>query len=562
MKYYDGYKWNSNESYVVNVKDFGAVGDGVTDDTASFQLAMDKIADRGGGTLLVPAGGDFNLKGQVWLTDNVTIEATGAILRKRSGNTSYCSFQGSSSRGRGYGAGASNLVFNGGKYVGQFSGGGGSGNSITLHHSQNVIARDVTFENAIWNGHAFDLGGCENVLIENCVFKGFHNSTSKPYSEAIQLDYSSTVGQPDDIAGSFDGLPCRNVTVQGNSCLQSEDAGITHYAPNLIGNHTRVEGMQITNIKILNNYIEGARHTSDLGAGTSAYFCGWIHLFHAKDVTISGNTFKAAEGQSGTLVLNFRSPSTGTALSDVEVAGGAASVSVPVLAPTSFRVENNIFDGFSSAESSSMIYFDATSVTRSTDISVSNNTFKDCTPTPGGYSVSAQTLIRLSGARRVSIKNNRFEGIGLPYKLYVVDQAIIEGNIVTNATQNLGSIDACTSVSVNNNSLDGQGSIWCRNTSMYIVSNNIFRATPATEGSSTGYAHLIVSGDRNISIVNNTFQTIPENTVIVRGIYVYGTSQSGRIDGNTQIGEYSTAFIDISSNSPTVVQSNTLEGVS
>ena len=40
----------------VNVKTFGAVGDGVTDDTAAFDAALKSLADRGGGTCLVPKG--------------------------------------------------------------------------------------------------------------------------------------------------------------------------------------------------------------------------------------------------------------------------------------------------------------------------------------------------------------------------------------------------------------------------------------------------------------------------------------------------------------------------
>jgi hypothetical protein len=40
----------------VSVKDFGAVGDGVTDDTNSFQLAIDAVLATGGGRIYIPTG--------------------------------------------------------------------------------------------------------------------------------------------------------------------------------------------------------------------------------------------------------------------------------------------------------------------------------------------------------------------------------------------------------------------------------------------------------------------------------------------------------------------------
>ncbi|MFQ6133935.1 MAG: glycosyl hydrolase family 28-related protein [Armatimonadota bacterium] len=57
----------------LNVRDFGAVGDGETDDTAAFQKAFAAAADAGGGIVHAPRG-DYMIRGTLEVPGNVVLE--------------------------------------------------------------------------------------------------------------------------------------------------------------------------------------------------------------------------------------------------------------------------------------------------------------------------------------------------------------------------------------------------------------------------------------------------------------------------------------------------------
>lgn len=58
-----------------NVTDFGAKGDGATDNTAAFQKALDTAAKAGGGVVNVPAG-YFRINGNISIGQSVTLQGT------------------------------------------------------------------------------------------------------------------------------------------------------------------------------------------------------------------------------------------------------------------------------------------------------------------------------------------------------------------------------------------------------------------------------------------------------------------------------------------------------
>jgi hypothetical protein len=63
------------ESGVRSVRDFGAVGDAVSDDTATFQRALDAASHAGGGTVYAPPG-KYLFKGTLNIPDGVTLRGS------------------------------------------------------------------------------------------------------------------------------------------------------------------------------------------------------------------------------------------------------------------------------------------------------------------------------------------------------------------------------------------------------------------------------------------------------------------------------------------------------
>lgn len=63
----------------VNIKDFGAIGDGVTLNTSAIRAAIDKCASDGGGTVVIPSG--LWLTGPITMRNNINLHADkGALI--------------------------------------------------------------------------------------------------------------------------------------------------------------------------------------------------------------------------------------------------------------------------------------------------------------------------------------------------------------------------------------------------------------------------------------------------------------------------------------------------
>lgn len=73
---------------VVDITHLGAKGDGVTKNTAAIQRAIDRVAEAGGGTVLIPAG--TFVSGTLYLKNHITLDlSAGAVLKASPDKADY-----------------------------------------------------------------------------------------------------------------------------------------------------------------------------------------------------------------------------------------------------------------------------------------------------------------------------------------------------------------------------------------------------------------------------------------------------------------------------------------
>lgn len=525
------------EAVAVTVTAFGAVGDGVVDDTPAINDAIASLPSSGG-RVIFPRGQTFKVDGEIRLRSGVVVEAYGATFQKRAG-VPYAVFV-SSSGGVAGKYGARDITIRGGTIRGNFVDGQTCGASITLHRAQNVLIEGVRWQEAHVSGHPLDLGGCDGVTVRGCVFEGWKPVVGREYSEAIGVDWSIYLGNQVDPAspGFYDGTPSTNILVEGCRFvpLGYQVNGQNYPSSPPFGSHSRVEGRWLENLTMRDCYVVGGADTTT-ATGFAANSRGWLHFMFARGVKIEGNTFVNTSGRACRVIGSYTYDTGVTA--DRTALADPGSQPITPLPATDWQIVGNRFIGFNASAAEPLIFFQGLAGAPCRKISVRDNQLEDAHP--GAYNSSGSavgtTFVDGSQLAQVVISGNQARSIrSLVYLRSAVDVTVHANQVDTSWWAEVFRFDDCDGVSVRGQQLrDVLGFLYTLRTVRLTVADNDVNipASPVVGRSSV----VACSGAAAFKIRDNIFRC---QQALNRGIYVYSTPSLGQVNNNIQTGTYTT----------------------
>lgn len=271
----------------INVNQFGAKGDGVTDDSLAISNAL-KFNGNNSSHVDFVKDSTYLVDGNIYIYSNTTVDLNGCEIKVVDSTPTSDAYNRvqflnnvESLTTAGYGS-IENFNIKNGEFNGNIG-----GVSIILFHGLNCTFDNIYFKNCFVSTHVFDLLGCKDITIKNCDFVGNLLSVAdNNFREVIQPDSATYAGGPywgDDPSFEFDSIPTDGLLV--DSCTFKKNPSDTYYL-NAIGTHGS-STYPLNNISIKNNTFYDSQVSS-------------IRLPHANNVTIDGNTFyNIARGRTG-----------------------------------------------------------------------------------------------------------------------------------------------------------------------------------------------------------------------------------------------------------------------
>lgn len=260
-----------------SVVTYGADPTGAADSTAKIQAALDAVGLAGGGTLLFPKG-LYTISSylQIKPPGNITIEATGAVIKRRDGSAGFTLFKNYSGSTNYPGfSGPSNITFHGGYLDMNCTTNREPAQAISIAHSENLTISSVIIQNGI-GGHAIEVNSTRTALLHNITLRGFI-MTSENVGEAIQIDGAFSAA----MIGSapWDQTACNGITVR--DCVMVPYAGLGVWG-SFVGTHSGRQDLPHANINITDNVITSNSHYAIKAMN-------WVNVLIARNTVSKGN---------------------------------------------------------------------------------------------------------------------------------------------------------------------------------------------------------------------------------------------------------------------------------
>lgn len=193
----------------VNVKDYGAKGDGITNDKESIQAALDYAETRGGGIVFFPFGvysvsriGSGFMKSYLYVSSNIKLLfENGATIKRGDDYSAHIIMTKNDASAGGY-TGAHNIIISGA--IIDYGGGNNGCTGVCLSHTDNALIENCIFKNGVGVWHYIECNSSRFVRIVNCDFQ-----PSNSMNMYLQIEAASGHGN----GGLNDNTPAYNVDI-------------------------------------------------------------------------------------------------------------------------------------------------------------------------------------------------------------------------------------------------------------------------------------------------------------------------------------------------------------
>lgn len=221
---------------------YGAVGDGMTDDTLSVQMAVSN-----GGFVLFNSNKTYKIDGILRIPKNTYLDLNGStIIGYNSKLRVIYNFEDSDDTVTGYN-GNGNIVISNGVI---------ERNAMAFIHGSDIFLQNLRFKNC-HNDHFIEIAGCKNFIVNNCSFVGMDNNGVSVH-EYINVDPCTRTAFPhfsDPSAATYDGTKNDGIVI--NDCYFSIGEGEFNTGFNAFGVHGAVGDGKHKNIRLTGNTLRG-----------------------------------------------------------------------------------------------------------------------------------------------------------------------------------------------------------------------------------------------------------------------------------------------------------------